>query len=100
MALLAPLSTITYSQSSIPSYEERKIEKKPYKVLTAGKQVTIKSTSTIKSIMVWTSSGHRIVEQKSINANNFTFRISVNEKIFFIMLRMEDGKHFTEKIGV
>jgi hypothetical protein len=50
LALLAPLSTITYSQSSFPPFEERKIEKKPYKV--------------------------------------------------FIMLRMEDGKHFTEKIGV
>lgn len=100
IAMLVSLSP-TYSQPVISSnYFEKRDEKKPYKVLTSGKQVTIKSTSQIKTVMVWTSSGHRIVEQKSVNANTFTFRISINERIFFIMLRMENGKHFTEKIGV
>jgi hypothetical protein len=82
------------------SYKSETPAKKPYKILTNGKQITVKGSSTIKTIMVWTSSGHRIVEQKAVNANNYTFRISVNEKIFFIMLRMENGAHFTEKIGV
>jgi hypothetical protein len=50
--------------------------------------------------MVWTSSGHRIVEQKAVNANSVSFNVTVNEKIVFMMLRMENGKHFTEKLGV
>lgn len=73
---------------------------KPYRILTAGKQVTVKSTEDIKSIMVWTSSGHRIIEQKEVNASSYTFRINVNERIFFVMLELKGDKRFTEKIGV
>ncbi len=50
--------------------------------------------------MVWTASGHRIVEQKAVNGHQFTFRVTMNEKVIFIMLRLENGKHFTEKVGV
>lgn len=73
---------------------------KPYKVLTTGKQVTIKSSKDIKSLMVWTSDGNRIVEQRDINSSNYTFRVSTNEKIFFIMVKLEDGKVYSEKIGI
>lgn len=73
---------------------------KPYKVLTNGKQITIQSKQDIRSVMVWTSSGHRIIEQKEINAASYKFTISVNERIFFMMLETVDGKRFTEKIGV
>ncbi len=102
LALLTQVSIASIAQgASNPSFSSyNKKEKKPYKVLTSGKQITIKATSAIKSVMVWTSSGHRIVEQKEVKSNSFTFRISVNEKIFFVMLRLEDGRHFTEKIGI
>ena len=73
---------------------------KPYKVLTNGKQITIQSKQDIRSVMVWTSSGHRIVEQKDINAASYKFTVSVNERVFFMMLETVDGKRFTEKIGV
>lgn len=82
------------------SYPLEKAERKPYKILTSGKQVTVKCTGNIKTIMVWTASGHRIVEQKAVGATSYSFRVTVKEKIFFIMLRMENGSHFTEKIGV
>lgn len=75
-------------------------ETRPYKILTSGKQVTVKSTIEIKSIMVWTASGHRIVEQKEVNALSFTFSVNVNEKYFFVMIQYEGQKPFTEKIGV
>jgi hypothetical protein len=75
-------------------------ESKPYKILTSGKQVTVKSTKNIKSVMVWTASGHRIVEQKEVNAPAFTFNINVNEKYFFVMIQFEGQKPFTEKIGI
>lgn len=73
---------------------------KPYRILTQGKQITVRGTQNIKSIMVWTSSGHRIVEQKDINAPTYTFRVGVNEKVFFLMLEMEGEKRYTEKIGI
>jgi hypothetical protein len=73
---------------------------KPYRILTSGKSVTIKSTKTIKNVMVWTSGGNRILEEKNVNASNYNFRITVNEKIFFIMVQLADGKTYSEKIGV
>jgi hypothetical protein len=75
-------------------------EAKPYKVVTNGRRVTIQSKQNIKSVIVWTASGHRIVEQKALNANTFTFNITVKEKLFYIMLEMQNGKRHTEKIGV
>jgi hypothetical protein len=77
---------------------------KPYKILTSGKQVTVKSTKSnrdIKSIMVWTASGHRIVEQREVNASSFSFNVvNVSDKYFFLMIQYEGQKPFTEKIGV
>ena len=73
---------------------------KPYKILTSGRQITVKSNKDIKAVMVWTASGHRIIEQKDINAPSFTFNINVAEKYFFVMIQYEGQKPFTEKIGV
>ncbi len=73
---------------------------KPYRVLTSGKQVTIKGTKNIKNVMVWTSGGNRIIEEKNINASSYIFRITVNEKLFFMMVQMADGKSYSGKIGV
>lgn len=73
---------------------------KPYRVLTSGKQVTIKSSKNIKNIMVWTASGHRIVEQKDINVASYSFNNVTKEKIFFLMIQYEGQKPYTEKIGI
>jgi hypothetical protein len=79
---------------------ENEKSSKPYRILTSGKSVTIKSTKTIKNVMVWTSGGNRIIEDKNVNASNYNFRITVNEKIFFIMVQLMDGRTYSEKIGV
>ena len=50
--------------------------------------------------MVWTATGHRIVEQHELEINFYSFTVPVNEKIFFLMVEMQDGKRFTEKFGV
>lgn len=76
-----------------------KKETKPYKVLTSGKQITIKSTKNIQHVMLWTTGGHRVVEQREINSSSFAFSVPVNEKIFFLMVGMDGGKIYTEKIG-
>ena len=73
---------------------------KPYRILTSGKLVTIKSSKTIKNLMVWSSGGNRILEEKNINASSYSFRITVNEKVFFVMVQLTNGKTYSEKIGV
>jgi hypothetical protein len=73
---------------------------KPYKVLTSGKQLTIKSTRQIRHVMLWTTGGNRIVEQKEINNQQCIVQIPVNQKTFFMMVAMGDGKVYTEKIGI
>jgi hypothetical protein len=89
LILLTNITVVSFAQNSkSPSFATEKVEKKPYKVLTSGKQITVKATSQIKTIMVWTSSGHRIVEQKAVNANSVSFNVTVNEKIVFMMLRI------------
>jgi hypothetical protein len=75
-------------------------ENKPYRILTYGKKITIKSTQDIQSIMVWTASGHRIMEQKEINSSSISFTVPANEKICFVMMEIKGEKRFTEKIGV
>ncbi len=77
-----------------------KKETKPYKVLTSGRQLTIKSTKSIQSVMLWTTGGDRVVEQKSINNNSITIDIPINRKAFFLMVELSNGKVYTEKIGV
>ena len=73
---------------------------KPYKILTNGKQITIQSKQELKSIMVWTSSGHRIVEEKEVKNTNYSFNVPAKERVVFLMAQMTNGKRFTEKIGV
>ncbi len=75
-------------------------ETKPYKVLTSGKQITIKSDQVICHVMVWTAGGDRVVEQKDINASSYRIDLPVNQKQFFLMILLKDGRRFTERIGL
>lgn len=100
--VLALISILTQAQPVNNSGVVKENEKinNPYRILTTGKMVTIKSTKNIKSIMVWTSGGNRIIEDKKVNSTNYNFRITVNEKIFFLRVQLADGKTYTEKIGI
>ena len=73
---------------------------KPFKVLTNGKQITIQSKQNLKSLMVWTASGHRFVEEKQLTSNSYSFTVPAKETIFYIMLETAEGKRFTERMGV
>ncbi len=98
---IVTLSLLVFvSQAQSDSNLPLKTETKPYKILTAGKQITIKSTKDIKHIMLWTTSGNRVVEQKDINKTSLTINIPVNQKAFFIMIGLVGGKIYTEKIGI
>lgn len=98
--LLSTLIIEAEAQPAIAASADSAKPAKPYRILTSGKQITIKSTKDIKSVMVWSSGGNRILEQKEVNAASYNFRISVNEKIFFIRLQLVDGKVYSEKIGI
>ena len=73
---------------------------KPFKVLTNGKQITIQSRQNLKSLLVWTASGHRFVEEKNLTTNSYSFTVPSKEKIFYLMIETAEGKRFTEKMGV
>ncbi len=88
------------SQAQPASNELIKKEIKPYKLLTYGRKITIKSTKIIKQVMLWTTGGYRVVEQKEINNNFHVLNIPVNQKTFFLMIGLSDGKIYTEKIGI
>lgn len=77
-----------------------KKETKPYRVLTAGRQLTIKSTKSIQHVMLWTTGGDRVIEQKDINSNSYSVNIPINRKAFFLMIGLANGKVYTEKIGI
>ncbi len=98
VVILSLLFSVSQAQpeSNLP---EKKISK-PYKVLTNGKQITIKSNKDINHIMLWTIGGNRVVEQKEINNTSFTFIIPVNQKAFYLMIGLKGGKVYTEKIGL
>lgn len=96
-----PLAVIFFTISffSLQAQSSKK-ETKPYKVITSGRQLTIKSNKTINNIMVWTTDGNRVVEQKNINNNSFTIDIPVYRKAFYVMIGLTNGKIYTEKIGI
>jgi hypothetical protein len=104
MVIIAVSCLSIFSQAqpagdSFPVGESEKISK-PYRIQTSGKQVTIKCTKELKSVIVWTSGGHRVVEHKDVKATSYSFRITVKEKIFFIRIQLTDGNTYSEKVGI
>ena len=73
---------------------------KPYKILSAGKQLTIKATKNIKQVMLWTTTGNRLIEQRQINNSSYSFTVPLNHKAYYLMIGLHDGKIYTEKIGI
>ena len=85
-------------EKKLPSAE--RIESKPFRTLTNGKQITVQSSKNISKIIVWTSTGNRFVEQSNLEVSSYNFTIPAKEKFVFMMLELQGGKRFTEKIGV
>ncbi len=95
--LLVPVFVLFALQSNAQSKPK---EAKPYKVLTSGKQLTIKSEKKILHVMLWTTNGDRVVEQKDINEKSIVVNVPINRKTFFLMVGLENGKVYTEQIGL
>jgi hypothetical protein len=102
LAILATVlwSVILQAQPVNLSIADKTATAKPYRIQTSGRQITIKSNKDIKSVIIWTSGGHRIVENKDVNSSSYSFRITVREKIFFLRVQLTDGKTYSEKFGI
>lgn len=95
------IAVITLSVTMLSGYAQpEKKETKPYKVLTSGKQITIKSTRNIKHVMIWTTGGDRVAEHRDVHDNTLTIDMPISRKTFFLMVGLENGKIYTEKIGL
>ena len=93
-------SVLHHLPAQTPSAKVETTSPRPFKILTSGKKVTIQAKQTIKTVIVWTSNGHRLVEQKNVNSSSYSFNITIPEKLFFVRLDMEDGRMYTQKLGV
>lgn len=97
---IVSLSLMVFVSHAQFAAEDSAKKQKPYKLVTAGKQITIKSIKGIKHVMLWTTGGNRVVEQKEINNNSYILDIPLSQKTFFLMIGLNDGKIYTEKIGI
>src|SRR4051812_17634296 len=86
----------------LPAFSQHKPDStaKVYRIITSGKQLTVKSKQPIKNVMVWTTAGDRVVEQRGIHNNSCTVEVPTTQKNFFLMVGMEDGQVYTEKLGL
>src|SRR5690606_24989260 len=73
--LMLLFSLLGMAQSPRTSVSGSKFAK-PFKILTNGRQITIQSNKNIESVMVWTSGGHRVVEDKAINRTDYRFELT------------------------
>jgi len=104
LSILFLLVLIGYCSEGLAQKPVRAIEaslkKKPFKILTMGRTITIKSTVSIKNLMIWTSRGNRVLEQKGINQTQYSYSATIRENIFFLLIELDNGERFTERIGI
>ena len=98
LLLLQPSSG--HAQQNVAYRSNAAAKTRPYRLLTEGRQVTIRCTQRLESVMVWTSGGHRVIEQKDIKKEEFQFQLTVPARVYFIMIRLSDGSSYSEKFGV
>jgi hypothetical protein len=75
-------------------------EVKPYIINIAGRQLTLSSSKIIKQVMVWTTDGNRVIEQKNIDNNFIRIDIPISRRAFFVMISLANGKIYTEKMMI
>ena len=97
---IALFSLLFIGSQAQPTETAVKKEPRPYKFSSSGNQITLRCNKNIQNVMLWTTNGHRVVEQRDINTSSYTFTVPVNDKVFFLMVGLEGGKIFTEKIGI
>jgi hypothetical protein len=102
VVVFACISSISLAQDPGPKTKSANeiSTTKPFRILTNGQRITIQSNKNISNLIVWTASGNRFVEQTNVQASSYNFVVPSKEKYVFVMLQLEGGKRYTEKIGV
>jgi len=103
IAVFACIVSFSQAQDPGPKNKSSAAEKtisKPFRILTNGQRITIQSNKDISKIIVWTASGNRFVEQTNIEASSYNFTVPSKDRYVFMMLELEGGRRYTEKIGV
>jgi hypothetical protein len=100
--LFASISSISLAQDPGPKAKAATeiSATKPFRILTNGQRITIQSNKNISSLIAWTASGNRFVEQTNVHAPSYIFVVPSKEKYVFVMLQLDGGKRYTEKIGI
>jgi len=100
--LFASISGISLAQDPGPKSKSATevSTTKPFRILTSGQRISIQSNKNISNVIAWTASGNRFVEQTNIQASSYNFVVPSKEKYVFVMVQLEGGKRYTEKIGV
>jgi membrane-bound ClpP family serine protease len=94
------IGALLFTNAGNASAQIVKKEAKPYKILSAGLQITIRSSKVLDKVMVWTTDGNRLVEQKDIKSTTITVTLPISRPYFFLMIGLTDGKIYTEKIAL
>ena len=90
------------AQGNIDRSPEKQVANSPvpFKVLTAGKKITIQSTKNISNVIAWNRAGNRITEQKNLDATRCAFTAGSSDRVIFVMIELKDGRRYTQKIGL
>lgn len=100
VSFLLLISIEGFTQNKQVPQHQSESKEAPYKILTSGRKITIQSKSNIQKLMIWTASGHRVVEELNLNTASYSYNITISEKVFFLMIQLANGERYTKKIGV
>lgn len=89
--------SLGFGQGPIPASNSKT---EPIKIQTQGKKITVKSRTKINKLMIWTASGHRVIEDRNLHTNAWSYTLNINENIFYLMIELADGNRVTKKIGL
>lgn len=103
VAILLLTCIVSFSMAQDPGLKTKsqsKTDSKAIRILTNGRQITIQANQDMTRVMAWTTTGHRVIEQTSFDAQSFSFNIPDREKFLFVLIQLKNGKYYTEKVGV
>ena len=72
---------------------------RPFKMYSAGKQLTLRSPKPMHRILVWTIEGDRLAEWREAASSQVTIELPVFRKVYFLMVVFADGKVWSGKIA-
>jgi hypothetical protein len=94
-----------FFQAAKPAAKESPTQKsvskvRPYRISQQGTSLLLTNTDAIRTLVVWNREGKRLVERSGIHAGTSRVELNQNRGIAFILITLEDGSRFTEKVMI